>query len=59
MAVSHKHHAARKLLKSDDRRNMQKNQAERNSIDENIIQSKKQCNNEGPLSWYDLTYSIL
>ena len=59
MAVSHKHHAVRKLLKSDDRRNMQTNQAERNGIDEKNIQSKKQCNNERRLSWYDLTYSML
>ena len=59
MAVSHKHHARRKLLKTDDRRNRPTNQVERNRIDEDNIQPKKQYSNAEPLSWYDLTYSIL
>ena len=59
MAVSHKHHARRKLLKTDDRRNMPSNQAERNRIDEDNIQSRKEYSNDESLSWYDLTYSIL
>ena len=59
MAVSHKHHARRKLLKTDDRRSRPINQVERNRIDKDNIQSRKEYSNEGPLSWYDLTYSIL
>ena len=59
MAVGNKHHATRKLLKTDDRRSRPINQVERNRIYPDNIQSKKNYRNEEPLSWYDLTYSIL